>query len=602
MIASHELREKYQKFFESKGHARIASAPLVPENDPSVLFTTAGMHALVPYLKGQPHPQGKRLVDVQKCLRTTDIEAVGDATHATVFEMLGNWSLGSYFKKEAIEWSWEFLTDKKWLGIDPDYLAVSVFAGGKDAPCDDESAKLWQAIGIPKERLAYLDERENWWPAGGAAPGPQGPDTEMFYWSGSNNPPKKFDPSDEKWVEIWNDVFMEYNRTEEGRLERLAQQNVDTGMGLERTVMVLNGLQSIYEIDSYRELMSIIKKGARKKDERHERIIADHLKAAVFILGDENPVTPSNAERGYVLRRLIRRAVRSARQLGTEDVASLFDAGLDIVAAEFGQTYPSLNKYKDRTRGELESEIDKSEVAIRQGEPIARKLIESKKRSSSGYRGRGYVTGAESSTLWQSYGYPLEMLEDMAKEEGIEIRKEEHLQKEREHQEKSRLAAVGKFAGGLADQSYESVKYHTATHLLHRALRETLGDHVLQRGSNITSERLRFDFSHPEKMTSEEIKQVAKLVNEKIKADLPVKREEMTVEEAKKKGALGLFEHKYGERVSVYTIGNYSTEICGGPHVKRTGELGVFKITKEESSSSGIRRIKAQFDRLIVNN
>ncbi|MFH1354520.1 MAG: alanine--tRNA ligase [bacterium] len=593
VISSNELREIYQRFFEEKGHRRIPSAPLVPVNDPSVLFTTAGMHPLVPYLKGEPHPQGDKLTDVQKCLRTTDIDEVGDATHATVFEMLGNWSLGCYFKEDAIKWSWEFLTGKKWLDIDPDYLAVSVFEGSDNAPRDEESAGFWRAVGVPAERIAYLDSEDNWWPAytkASAGQGPQGPDTEMFYWVGSNKPPKEFDPDDKNWVEIWNDVFMEYDGQEDGSLKQLAQKNVDTGMGLERTVMVLNGLKSIYEIDSYVALMSEIEKSAQHRNERHERIVADHIKAAAFILGDENPVMPSNVERGYVLRRLIRRAVRSAWQLGVKDAASLFDAGLGIVIMEFKQTYPSLNKHKNRTRNELKSEIDKSETAIKQGEPIARKLIESKKIS---YGGLGFVTGVESSTLWQSYGYPLEMLEDMAKEEGVKVDKEEHLQKEREHQEKSRSAAAGKFAGGLADQSEQATKYHTATHLLHQALREVLGDHVLQRGSNITAERLRFDFSHPKKTTPEELEQVEEIINDKIAKDLLVTREEMTVKEAKERGALGLFENKYDDRVSVYVIGDYSAEICGGPHVKRIGELGTFKIKKEESSSAGIRRIRA---------
>jgi len=588
MISSHELREKYQKFFESKGHARIASAPLVPENDPSVLFTTAGMHPLVPYLKGQPHPQGDKLTDVQKCLRTTDIEAVGDPTHATVFEMLGNWSLGSYFKKEAIKWSWEFLTDKKWLGINPDYLAVSVFAGGEDGPRDDESAKLWQKVGVSKERVAFLDKQENWWPAGGGTPGPQGPDTEMFYWTGNDNPPKKFDPLDAKWVEIWNDVFMEYNRTEEGKLERLAQQNVDTGMGLERTVMVLNGLQSIYEIDTYKKLKCLIHDKAKNNNERPERIMADHIKAITFILGDENPVTPSNVEGGYVLRRLIRRAVWAARSLGIIDVEEVMEAGVEIIVDEYKSVYPPLGHDVDGSKSELKKEVERFEGVIERRSAIFNRLGDIK-----------VLTGAQGSSIASTYGLPVDLIKEEARDRNTPLSEnfDEEFNKDQEkHKQVSRGGSKKKFAGGLSDHSKEATQYHTATHLLHQALRETLGDHVLQRGSNITSERLRFDFSHPEKMTSEEIKQVERLVNEKIKADLPVKREKMTVEEAKKKGALGLFEHKYGESVSVYTIGNYSTEICGGPHVESTGELGVFKVIKEESSSGGIRRIKAQFD------
>lgn len=586
-IGTDELREKYLDFFESKGHVRIPSAPLVPENDPSVLFTTAGMHPLVPYLKGESHPQGVRLTDAQKCLRTKDIDEVGDGTHATVFEMLGNWSLGDYFKKEAIEWSWEFLTSPDWLGIDPEYLAVSVFAGDEVAPRDEESAQFWQEVGVATERITYLDKEENWWPAGGGMVGPQGPDTEMFYWTGEDQPPKQFDPEDNHWVEIWNDVFMQYNLASEGGvLEELPQQNVDTGMGLERVVMVLNGYTSIYEIDSFAELMSLISKYAMRDDLRHKRIVADHVKAATFILGDEHPVEPSNVDRGYVLRRLIRRAVRSARMLEVENIGNLLVEGTRIMIKQYGEAYPSLKKNEAYVIEQLKAEIEKFENVLASGLKNFEKFVEGKLKG-------GVLSGEDAFRLYESYGFPIELTEELASERGIAVDMGGFEQALTSHQDKSREGAKGKFAGGLADHSEKSVQYHTATHLVHQALRDVLGDHVFQKGSNITPKRLRFDFSHPEKLTDEELQKVEAIVNEKIKDDLEVKREEMSVEEAKEKGALGLFEHKYGESISVYSMGDYSTEICGGPHVKHTGELGSFKITKEESAGSGVRRIKA---------
>lgn len=591
-ISTNELREMYQAFFESKGHVRISSAPLVPEHDPSVLFTTAGMHPLVPYLKGQPHPAGKRLTDVQKSLRTTDIESVGDATHATVFEMLGNWSLGDYFKKEAIAWSWQFLTSKEWLGIDPNYLAVSVFAGDADAPRDDQSATAWKSLGVSEERIAYLGKEDNWWPAyaeasAGQAPlGPQGPDTEMFFWSGEEKPPEKFDTADKNWVEIWNDVFMQFNRTPEGKYESLPQQNVDTGMGLERTVMILNGLKSIYEVDSFVELMKLIRGAVKKPDQKHERILADHIKSATFILSDEHPVEPSNVERGYVLRRIIRRAVRSARALEISDTQKLMMAGIDVMVKQYGKSYPSLQQNQMRAKDQLIQEIVRFESALERGLREFTKMI-------TGMLKGEVISGAHAFLLYETFGFPIELTQELAREHGLTIDMGGFEEALKQHQTTSRAGSEQKFKGGLADHSDMSTKYHTATHLLHQALRTILGEHVFQKGSNITPERLRFDFSHPEKMTPEQIQTVETLINEKIKADLPVTREEMTVEEAKKRGALGLFEHKYGEQVSVYTINDFSCEICGGPHVEHTGALGHFKITKEESASSGVRRIKA---------
>ncbi|MBI4022313.1 MAG: alanine--tRNA ligase [Candidatus Andersenbacteria bacterium] len=605
-MGSNELREMYQRFFESKGHVRIPSAPLVPENDPSVLFTTAGMHPLVPYLKGQPHPAGKRLTNAQKCLRTTDIDAVGDASHATVFEMLGNWSLGDYFKREAIGWSWEFLTSAEWLDIAPEYLAVSVFAGTADptsprnAPSDDgatglrggrlprdeESACLWRDIGVPKERIAYLGIGENWWPAGGEAVGPQGPDTEMFYWVGKEIPPRHFDPSDQRWVEIWNDVFMQYDRQSDGTLARLAQQNVDTGMGLERTVMALNGLSSVYEIDTYQELMHLLRRAAQRPDERHVRIMADHLKAAAWLLADEHPVRPAKTDQGYVLRRLIRRAVRSARVVSVADARSVFAAGFDAVAASFAGAYPSLAVHGRTARDWLRQEIDRFEATLSRGLKVMARLVAEVPEG-------GTMRGGDAFRLYETHGFPLELIQEIAAEHKRSVDVTGFAQSLASHQERSRSSTQGKFDGGLSDHSRQSIKYHTATHLLHQALRDVLGDHVLQCGSNITPERLRFDFSHPDKLSHEQMAAVERTVNERIAEDLPVRRQEMTVADAKQRGAVGLFTEKYGELVSVYSIGSYSQEICGGPHVSRTGEIGHFKITREESAGAGVRRLRA---------
>ncbi len=583
-ITSNELREKYLSFFEGKGHARIPAAPLVPEHDPSVLFTTAGMHPLVPYLKGQPHPAGSRLTNVQKSLRTSDIDDVGDATHATVFEMLGNWSLGDYFKREAIAWSWEFLTDQDWLGLDPACLAVSVFAGDADAPRDDESASHWLAAGVPASRIAYLGKEENWWPSGGGQMGPQGPDTEMFYWSNLSAPPKKFDPDDARWVEIWNDVFMQYDRSAEGTYQPLPQQNVDTGMGLERTVMILNRLPSIYEIDTYQPLMALINEQSRIDNLRQKRILADHIKAFTFILGDEVPVIPSKADQGYVVRRLIRRAVLALRTLQVNaNVTQVLLEGMKRIATEYGTVYPSLKQRGAEAQSALTQELDKSLSSLDRGLAKFDQILKNRKE----------ISGFQAFELYTTYGLPIEITLELAAEKAARVDVEGYQQEMAKHQKLSRTAAAGKFKGGLADHSEESVRYHTATHLLHQALRQVLGDHVRQTGSNITRERLRFDFSHPRPMSAPERQAVADLVNKKIQEDLPVQREEMSVAAAKATGALGLFEHKYATRVSVYTIGDFSREMCGGPHVVRTGLLGTFKITKEESAGGGIRRIKA---------
>jgi len=580
-MTSKELRQKYIEFFKSKGHKAIASASLIPENDPSVLFTTAGMHPLVPYLMGESHAQGKRLVNCQKCIRTGDIDEVGDNTHATFFEMLGNWSLGDYFKKESIEYSFEFLT--KELGIDISKLAVSVFAGDDDAPRDEESAAKWLELGISQERIAYLDKTENWWPAGGKNPGPQGPDSEIFYWAGEGEAPEKFNPDDNNWIEIWNNVFMEYYRTEDGKYEPLAQKNVDTGMGLERTVAVLNGLSDIYEIKIFRVIINKIEELSGMKyqnDAKEFRIIADHLRTATFILGDQHGVAPSNVDQGYVLRRLIRRAVRYGKKINIHD--NFTHEIAEVVIEQMKDVYPELEKNRNFITGELNKEESTFEKTLERGLKEFEKMTFDKK-----------ISGQEAFILFSTYGFPLEMTEELAKERDLPIDIKEFENEMKKHQELSKKGAEQKFKGGLADSGEETCKLHTATHLLQAALRQILGDHVKQKGSNITADRLRFDFTHDEKLTDEQKKQVEDLVNDWIDQNLEVKCEELPYDEAKKRGAMGLFEDKYGDVVKLYTIDNVSCELCGGPHAKRTGELGHFRIKKEESSSAGVRRIKA---------
>ncbi|MEW6617002.1 MAG: alanine--tRNA ligase [Patescibacteria group bacterium] len=586
MRTTEEIRKLYLEFFKSKGHTIIPSASLIPENDPSVLFTTAGMHPLVPYLLGEPHPGGNKITSCQKCIRTGDIDEVGDATHLTFFEMLGNWSLGNvYWKKEAIEMSFEFLTSKQWLGLNKEKIAVSVFQGDEDAPFDQEAFDIWKSMGISEKRIAKLPKKNNWWGPAGET-GPCGPDTEMFYWTGNpNEVPESFNDDNVLWVEIWNDVFMQYNKTRDGIYEPLKQKNVDTGMGLERTVAVLNNCD-VYLIDTFKPIIKRIEKLSGKKygsDEnitRSIRIIADHVRAAVFISGDERGIIPSNVGQGYVLRKLVRRTVRYGKKIGIEKkfIKEITEEVIQI----FKHVYPEFEKNKGRITEEMEKEEEKFAIALEKG------LREFEKLSS--------IDGKIAFDLYQSYGFPIELTEELSKEKGLEINKKEFENEFKKHQELSRTASAGAFKGGLADHSEEVIKYHTATHLLHKALREVLGEHVEQRGSNLTAERLRFDFSHQAKMTPEELLRVEKIVNEKIQEDFPVRFEMLTVEEAKKRGAIGLFENKYatlGEKVKVYSIGDYSTEICGGPHVEHTGQIGKFKITKEEAVAAGIRRIKA---------
>jgi len=588
-MTANELREKYLKFFEERGHHRLPSAPLIPENDPTVLFTTAGMHPLIPFLMGEKHPAGQRLCDVQKCLRTDDIDEVGDIAHLTFFEMLGNWSLGDYFKKEAIEWSYEFLTSPQWLGLEKEKLAVSCFGGDETAPKDEESAQLWQSVGISKERIAFLGRKANWWGPIGET-GPCGPDTEMFYWVGKDPAPKIFNPQDTSWVEIWNDVFMTYNRTKEGKYELLKQKNVDTGMGLERTLAVINHLPSVFETELFAPLIGKIEEISHKKYEdfpKECRIIADHLKASIFLLAEH--LEPSNVERGYILRRLIRRAVRFGRLLGIKDFFAF--KFVEPVLKIYGEAYPELKENKDFIEEQLVREEEKFSQTLSKGLALFEKLAQNKK----------IISGKEAFDLYQSYGFPLELIKELAREKNIEVDTSGFQEEFKKHQELSRTASAGMFKGGLASHSDKAIKYHTATHLLHKALQEVLGEEVKQKGSNINEERLRFDFSCSQKPTPEQLKKVEDIVNQKIQENLPVIMKEMSLEEAKKIGAIGLFGEKYGERVKVYFIGRtenglenaYSKEICGGPHVASTGELGHFKIIKEEAVSQGVRRIKA---------
>ena len=590
-INSKELRSLYLNFFNEKGHAIIRSASLIPENDPTVLFTTAGMHPLTPYLLGQKHPAGNRLTDVQKCVRTGDIDEVGDASHCTFFEMLGNWSLGDYFKKEAITWSFEFLTSEKYLNIPVERLAVSVFAGDEDAPRDDESAQIWMSCGLKPEQIYYLPKKNNWWGPAGVT-GPCGPDTEMFFDTGKPACGDNCGPQCDcgKYLEIWNDVFMQYNKKEDGTFEPLKQKNVDTGMGLERTVCVINGLKSVYETDVFAGAIECIENLSGKKYGESDdvtkamRIIADHVRTATFMLGDQIGVTPSNVDQGYVLRRLIRRAIRFMRQLGIQkgEMVKLAMHYVDF----YQEVYTELVDNRQKIHDELNKEEDKFSKALDQG-------IKEFERVVARLNGT-VIDGQTAFRLYDTFGFPIEMTTEFAAEKGLTVDIEGFQAKFAEHQKKSQLGSEQRFKGGLADHGEKTTKLHTATHLLQAALRKVLGDEVAQKGSNITEERLRFDFSFSRPMTKEEVAEAQRLVNEAIQAKMPISCAEMTVEQAKEQGAIGLFGDKYGEVVKVYTMGDFSKEICGGPHAENTGDLGTFVITKEQSSSSGVRRIKAE--------
>ncbi|MDR1596740.1 MAG: alanine--tRNA ligase, partial [Treponema sp.] len=575
-------------------HAQIQGKSLIPENDPTVLFTTAGMHPLVPYLLGEPHPAGSRLVDYQKCIRTGDIEAVGDPSHLTFFEMLGNWSLGDYFKEGAIKMSFEFLTSPKWLGIPLEKLGVTVFQGDELVPRDDESAKVWKELGVPESRIAYRPREDNWWGPAGTT-GPCGPDSEMFFDIGKEPCGPGCGPgcSCGKWLEIWNDVFMQYNKTAEGVYEPLARKCVDTGMGIERTVTILNGKNSVYDTEIFAPIIGAVEKasdytyGSDPEKDKSVRIICDHVRASAFILGDPKAVTPSNVGAGYVLRRLIRRAVRHGRKLGIEDRLVLSPIA-GVVVDHLKGPYPELEENRLRIAGELDKEEQKFLETLQKGEHEFEKLLPNLIKDP-----RKIMSGRLAFKLYDTYGFPIELTDELASEQGLRVNREEFDEAFRKHQELSRAGSEQIFKGGLSDHSEATTKYHTATHLLQKALRIVLGDHVAQKGSNITAERMRFDFSHDAPMTAGEIGRVEAIVNEQIKRDLPVTMAVMDLEAAKASGAMALFGEKYESQVKVYTIGDFSKEVCGGPHVEHTGNMGTFKIRKEQSSAAGVRRIRA---------
>ncbi|HWQ98038.1 MAG TPA: alanine--tRNA ligase [Clostridia bacterium] len=590
-MTSKELRQLYLDFFVSKGHAIIPSASLIPENDPTVLFTTAGMHPLVPYLMGAKHPEGTRLVDVQKCVRTGDIDEVGDSSHCTFFEMLGNWSLGDYFKKESIAYSWEFLTSEKWLGIDPSLLFFTCFEGDENAPRDTVAYDCWVSQGVKPNHIVFLPKKNNWWGPAGLT-GPCGPDTEIFYDTGKApcGDDCKAGCDCGKYLEIWNNVFMEYNKTADGTFEPLAQKNVDTGMGLDRTVATLQGVRSVYDTDAFAGIIASIAelsgKSYGENDEvmRMFRIIADHMRCSTFMLGDQRGITPSNVDQGYILRRLIRRAIRFAMQLGIPE-GSLTKVS-EAVIAQYGEFYQELSVNRAKILDELTKEEQRFEHALKKGIREFERLVGSLSGST--------IDGVSAFHLYDTFGFPIELTQELAAERNLTVDIDGFNEAFKAHQELSHAGAEQRFQGGLADHTEETAQLHTATHLLQAGLRKVLGsDEVAQKGSNITAERLRFDFSFPRKLTTEEISAVQDYVNEAIAADVTITCEEMTVDEAKNSGAIGLFESKYGSKVKVYTVPGFSREICGGPHAARTGELGRFEIKKEEASSAGVRRIKA---------
>ena len=650
-LSSNELRALFLKFFQKKGHSVIPSASVIPENDPTVLFTTAGMHPLVPYLLGQKHPQGTRLTDVQKCIRTGDIDEVGDMSHLTFFEMLGNWSLGDYFKDQMIPWSWEFLTSPEWLGIDPDKLAFTVFEGDEDCPRDEEAANLWRKCGVKDDHLFYLPKEHNWWGPAGVT-GPCGPDTEMFIITKKPCGPD-CSPACHcgAYLEIWNDVFMQYNKQKDGSFVPLTQKNVDTGMGLERTICVLNGKKSVYETDAFTGILAKIEELCGKKytsdDEntRAFRIVADHMRTSTFIIGDPRGIGPSNVGQGYILRRLIRRAVRYGMGLGLQEGFTAEIA--KVIIDQYKAVYPELEQNKAFVLEQLTLEEGRFARTLKQGEKEFDKVMNNLRRTREAmekiladdtlaaaeeavkthvlrpqpdmvsaieavkagdlakvkaecqkiHDSLNVIDGRSAFKLYYTYGFPIEITKELAAENGLTVDEADFAKRFEQHQATSRSGAEQIFKGGLADHSEQTTCLHTATHLLQAALRKVLGDEVHQKGSNITAERLRFDFTFGRKVTPEELAQVEALVNEAIAAKVPITMEEMTVSEAKAQGAMGLFESKYGEVVRVYTMGPYSKEICGGPHANNTGDLVSFKIIKEEASSAGVRRIKATIGR-----
>jgi alanyl-tRNA synthetase len=598
-MTADELRTKYIEFFITKAHAQIQGKSLIPENDPTVLFTTAGMHPLVPYLLGEEHPAGKLLVDYQKCIRTGDIDSVGDTSHLTFFEMLGNWSLGDYFKDGAIKMSYEFLTSPQWLGIPAEKIGVTVFAGDENAPRDDESADVWRSLGFPENRISYRPKEDNWWGPAGTT-GPCGPDSEMFYDIGKEPCGPNCGPgcSCGKWLEIWNDVFMQYNKNQEGQYIPLSRKCVDTGMGIERTVTILNGKSSVYDTEIFAPIIAAVeaavgyKYGTDSEKDRSLRIICDHTRASTFVLGDPKAVSPSNVGAGYVLRRLIRRAVRHGRKLAGKEIIPLLSPIAAVIIDKFKGPYPELIENKAYITEELNNEEEKFMETLQKGEHEFEKLLPDLLKDP-----KKIMDGRLAFKLYDTYGFPIELTEELAVEKGMKVNRGEFDEAFKKHQELSRAGGEQVFKGGLQDHSEVVTKYHTATHLLQKALKIVLGDHVAQKGSNLTAERLRFDFSHNAPMTGEEIKKVQEIVNEQIRKNLPVSMEIMELEKAKASGVTALFGEKYESQVKVYTIGQegqaFSREVCGGPHVENTGVLGKFIIQKEQSSSSGVRRIRA---------
>ena len=594
-ITANQLRKLYIDFFVSKGHKQISGASLIPENDPTVLFTTAGMHPLVPYILGAEHPAGRRLTDYQKCIRTGDIDSVGDPHHLTFFEMLGNWSLGDYFKQEMIGYSFEFLT--KVLGIPVDRLSVTVFEGDAEVPRDTEAAARWQELGIDPSHIYFMPREDNWWGPAGET-GPCGPDSEMFFDTGREacGPDCKPGCKCGKYFEIWNDVFMQYRKEADGTYHEMARKCIDTGMGIERTVAVLQGKKSVYDTEVFQPIIRRIEElsgrryGDNEEDDISIRIISDHIRTSVFILGDQHAIAPSNVGQGYILRRLIRRAVRHGKKIGIdhEFLSTVAEVVLDL----YGEPYPELLEHRDFIFDELKKEEEKFSLTLTKGEKEFEKMLPNLMKGTS-----RTISGRLAFKLYDTYGFPIELTKELAAEHGFTVDEEGFKSAFEKHQELSRAGAEQQFKGGLADHSEQTTALHTATHLLHAALRKVLGTHVGQKGSNITAERLRFDFTHPAPMTKEELKQVEDLVNDAISRDLPVTVETMTLDEARDQGAIAFFDSKYGEKVTVYTIGDFSKEVCGGPHVTHTGDMGHFRILKEQSSSAGIRRIKAVLEK-----
>jgi alanyl-tRNA synthetase len=591
LVTSQQLRSKYVAFFAEKRHAVIPSASLVPANDPTVLFTTAGMHPLVPYLLGEPHASGSRLANVQKCVRTGDIDLIGDDTHLTFFEMLGNWSLGDYGRSEAIRWSHELLTSPRWLGLPIERIGVTCFAGDEEVPRDDESMELWRSLGIPPERIQWLGRDDNWWGPAGQV-GPCGPDTEIFFWVGDESPPETIDVSNRRWVEIWNNVFMGYTKTAAGTIEPLARMNVDTGMGLERTLVAINGLRSVYEVDTIAPALEALRGQITTTEPREHalRVMTDHLRAVAFMICDG--VVPSNKDRGYIVRRLLRRTLVYARRLGM--TGEWYAQPVQRIIDALGDVYSELRPQHAQIASVIAGEIQRFDRTLAQGLKRLHK--------------QPMLDGRVAFDLFQTYGFPLELTCEIAESLGKQIDRESFSAELVRHQERSRTLSSGSFSGGLADHSAQIVRYHTLTHLLQAALREELGEHVIQRGSNITRERLRFDFSHSHKLEPDQLARVEQRVNAWLARPLRVDRSTMSEREARALGALGAFGEKYGETVSVYTICDEETgeiasrELCGGPHVRSPHEhlKGHFRITREEGVSSGVRRIKAVFDEFVT--